>query len=340
MALVNPEILRHQQSPDLMQAAGQGLQMRGLLRQDQKAQRMQAFEQAFTQASQGMDLSSEDNLRATLQKTVQQFPEESLEVFKKYREVFPQPAKPPADSWDHVYGTDQIYNRKDGQFRQVPKAPAPDPTQPSNPSAWKGEKFVRSKGNTMVKVDASGKDKDGNVVELWSPPAKPKAMPTPKPPSPVKGLSGDASKLLSISWTLQDDISAMNKAFQDNYEGAIAGMKSGTNKRLMDLADQIADKVGRLRSGGAVNADEEKRFMRLIATLRGAAFSNASEAMQTLNSLAREGAIIAEAMDPGGGHRKRITESMRPAGKADPKSLTKPEEEDEYQAWKKAQGIK
>lgn len=327
MGLIDPSILNRQ--PGSLLAAGmdgynQGMQFvdarrqRGLLaRQEQDRQSQMGREQGFRQNLGGL-LNSFGEYAYTPQGQRELYTAMSQAGYGKEMAGLmggmPGPMEQPkaaADSWDHVYGTDQIYNRKDGQFRSVPKPPPAAPTA-ETPAAWKGEKFVRSKNNTMVKVDASGRDKEGNQVELWTPPAKPKATPTPKPPSPVKALSGDAAKLLSISWTMQDDIAAMNKAFKDDFAGSIAGIKSGTNKRLLDLADQIADKVGRLRSGGAVNKDEEVRFMRLIATLRGAAFSNAQQAEETLNSLAREGSIVAEGIDPDGKHRERIRASQAP----------------------------
>jgi hypothetical protein len=251
------------------------------------------------------------------------------------------PAKNNMPQW-HGSTDGRIFNSTTGEFKSPP-VPEPAIAQPQNQSpiaastapVWKGEKFVRARNNTMVKVDSKGRDESGNPVELWTAPAKPTAG--AKPPAPPKGLSGDAAKTLSIASTLQDDIKSMSDAFTKDFAGSTTGLKTGTNRYLIKIADQISDKVGRLRSGGAVNADEEARFQRLISSLRDAAFSNAEEANLILNDLSKEAAFVAEGMDPGGAIRTRIRGSIAPKTEQKAQTFTKPEEEDEYQAWKKAQ---
>jgi hypothetical protein len=197
MPLVNPEIMRYQQSPDLQGALQQGLQTKGLLRQDQKAQRMQAFEQAFTQASHGLDLTSEDNLRATLQKTVQQFPEESLEVFKKYQEVFPKQKAPEF----------QLEKDDQGVFQPINKATGLNPQG----------KTVKGY-QTPIKPDTTPTFKNGKdgFVHEWDPVAK-KFVKT-NLPVPEKEMRPDGPKstdIFSQEQQLRTQYLGQTKDFRD-----------------------------------------------------------------------------------------------------------------------------
>jgi hypothetical protein len=68
-----------------------GLGLRDMVRKDKVEGRKRQFEDAFIQASQGKDLTTEEGLREALKTTAQQFPQESMEIFKAHRSSFPQP---------------------------------------------------------------------------------------------------------------------------------------------------------------------------------------------------------------------------------------------------------
>lgn len=111
--------------------------------------------------------------------------------------------------------------------------------------------------------------------------------------STVKPLSGEASKLLSITETVQPEIAALKKAFTDNYRGSLLGITTGTNRELVKLVDQVADKVGRLRSGGAVNTDEANRFKNQIASFMDIPFGNSQQALNALDGILAEASSVA-----------------------------------------------
>lgn len=194
MPLVNPEILFRQQSPDLQGAFQQGLQTRGLLRQDnaqqQKAARMRAFEQAFTQASQGQDLTNPENMGNALKQTFQMFPEETMETAKRYQEAFPQ-----AKAKDY-----QIEKDETGTFRPIDKTTGLGPDgkpvkawqEPAKPSAPKKYEMVKNRKGIFEAIDPeTGLNKQGKPVEAW---IDPKAPAGPKPPD-MRGVFEMEQKL-------------------------------------------------------------------------------------------------------------------------------------------------
>lgn len=111
-------------------------------------------------------------------------------------------------------------------------------------------------------------------------------------------LSGDAAKVQAIASTMIPEINALKQRFTQNYKGALTGLLTGTDRELVKLVDQIADKVGRLRSGGAVNADEEMRFKRQIASLMDLPFGNSQQAITALDGLINEAQQVSSSIDP------------------------------------------
>jgi hypothetical protein len=116
----------------------------------------------------------------------------------------------------------------------------------------------------------------------------------------VKPLSGDAAKVLTIATTMIPEIEQLKAAFQNDYRGSVSGILTGTNRELSKLVDQVADKVGRLRSGGAINKDEEARFMRQISSVMDLAFGNSADAISALDGLITEANMVADSMNPSG----------------------------------------
>lgn len=118
-------------------------------------------------------------------------------------------------------------------------------------------------------------------------------------PRDTKPLSGEASKVYSVASTLVDDIESLKTAFRKDYTGAQAGILTGTNVSLADLASNIDDKIGRLRSGGAINKEEEARFRAQVASLRKMAFGSPEEGIQSLDRFASEARSVANGIKPG-----------------------------------------
>jgi hypothetical protein len=115
--------------------------------------------------------------------------------------------------------------------------------------------------------------------------------------NPVK-MSGDAAKVSAIAQTMIPEINALKARFTADYKGALRGYLMGTDRELVKLVDQVADKVGRLRSGGAVNRDEEDRFKRQIASFMDLPFGNSQQAISALDGLINEAQQVGTSINP------------------------------------------
>lgn len=113
-----------------------------------------------------------------------------------------------------------------------------------------------------------------------------------------KPLSGDAAKVLAIANTLPQDIAAIKEAFTKDYNGALRGYILGTNRDLVKLIGRAADKVGRLRSGGAINKEEEARFTQQFASGGDLAFGSLENANNALDSILVEAQLVSNGIDP------------------------------------------
>lgn len=113
-----------------------------------------------------------------------------------------------------------------------------------------------------------------------------------------KPLSGDASKVLSIATTVQPEIEKLKQVFSQNYKKSVKGIVLGTDRELVKLVDNVADKVGRLRSGGAINKDEETRFKRQIASLMDIPFGTSEGAITALDGILTEAQQVAQGINP------------------------------------------
>lgn len=80
-----------------------------------------------------------------------------------------------------------------------------------------------------------------------------------------KPMSAEGAKVAAIASSLVPEARMLQQAIRQGGRAAIASIIAGTDPQLGRLADNVADKVGRLRSGGAVNKNEEERFMGQIS---------------------------------------------------------------------------
>ena len=120
---------------------------------------------------------------------------------------------------------------------------------------------------------------------------------------PTKPLSGEASKLLSISSGLETDVNNIKaKIDKVGYKNFLRGYLLGTDRETVKLLENAADKIGRLRSGGAINKDEEKRFLRQFASTGDFAFGNADIAKNALDSVLTEAQTVRSGIDPTGSY--------------------------------------
>lgn len=114
----------------------------------------------------------------------------------------------------------------------------------------------------------------------------------------TKPLSGDASKVLSIATTVQPEIEKLKQVFSQSYKKSVKGIVLGTDRELVKLVDNVADKVGRLRSGGAINKEEETRFKRQIASFMDIPFGTSEGAITALNGILTEAQQVANGINP------------------------------------------
>lgn len=114
-----------------------------------------------------------------------------------------------------------------------------------------------------------------------------------------KGMSQESAKVYAIAETMVPELEKLRDAIQQNPRMAIGGIITGTNPHLVRLAENAADKVGRLRSGGAVNPKEETRFMGQIARKMDLASGDPGPAIEAINGLIEEAKTVKARMTPG-----------------------------------------
>lgn len=114
-----------------------------------------------------------------------------------------------------------------------------------------------------------------------------------------KPLSGDAAKVLAIASSLPSDIEQLKSAIKANPRAAITGMLTGTDTNLARLLDSTADKVGRLRSGGAINTDEANSFKSQVARWMDVVQGDPNAAVAALDRIISEANGIAQSMTSG-----------------------------------------
>lgn len=115
-----------------------------------------------------------------------------------------------------------------------------------------------------------------------------------------KPLSGESAKVLSVARSMQPEIEQFKKALTDDFDGTLRGVVFGTNREMSTLLDSISDKVGRLRSGGGQNKDEEAKFKRAVASWMDIPFGSRKDSIASLDRLMNEAQIVESTMSGGG----------------------------------------
>jgi len=116
-----------------------------------------------------------------------------------------------------------------------------------------------------------------------------------------KTLSGDAAKTYAIASTMQPELQALRQAYVEQGVAASRGISKGTNRVLIDLVDSISDKIGRLRSGGAIGEVEAERFLSQIHHWTNSLpFSGPQDSIKGIDRLMRESQLVIQGIDPTG----------------------------------------
>ena len=130
-----------------------------------------------------------------------------------------------------------------------------------------------------------------------------------KLPKPKKPLSGSDAKMMSIAKGLNRDLDVLDKAFKKDLKGTLAGIITGTDRKLTRVFNSAADRTGRLRSGGAINKDEAESFKSQIASVADLPFANLDDITFALNNLRQESKDVVEGVLP-----PEETEKDKPKG--------------------------
>tara|TARA_R110000868_G_scaffold187432_2_gene429954 strand:+ start:683 stop:2062 length:1380 start_codon:yes stop_codon:yes gene_type:complete len=132
-----------------------------------------------------------------------------------------------------------------------------------------------------------------------------------------KALSGTSAKLVSIAETMLPEIATLRKSIQDNrgsYRTYTAGVLSGKNTDIGRVVDQIADKLGRLRSGGAINKQEEERFKGQLFRAGDLYTNDPGPALAALDAIEAESNSILKSMKQDGGTGTKKVTMVAPDG--------------------------
>ncbi len=119
------------------------------------------------------------------------------------------------------------------------------------------------------------------------------------------GASGEAAKLQGIVQTLPTEINQLRSIMASADRGKLAKILAGLEPATNRLIDQVADKVGRLRSGGAINKDEENRFKGQIIRKSDLITGDTSSAVSALDGLAEEARQVAQGIRVGSNNQSQ-----------------------------------
>lgn len=115
----------------------------------------------------------------------------------------------------------------------------------------------------------------------------------------AKPLSGEAAKVYSIATTIKPEIEQVKALLKGAGRLKITQILSGLDPAASRLIDQVADKVGRLRSGGAINRDEAERFKAQILRSGDILTGDTTSAIAALDAIASEADSVASNVKPG-----------------------------------------
>lgn len=115
---------------------------------------------------------------------------------------------------------------------------------------------------------------------------------------PEKPMSGEAAKVYSVAETVIKDFQDLRGIIAEWPRLSAAGMLTGLSPTLSRLRDNASDKIGRLRSGGAITETEEKRFLNQIARIMDVVTGDPASALNSLDSMMREAQIVLNKLRP------------------------------------------
>lgn len=101
-----------------------------------------------------------------------------------------------------------------------------------------------------------------------------------------RGFSGDKAKVMAAAKDIDDGIPELKKILSgDDWRSKALGISLGTNREGKKLLLRLTDSYGRLKSGGAINKDEESRFDELFLSAKDALLQGKDSLMRDLDAL-------------------------------------------------------
>lgn len=129
----------------------------------------------------------------------------------------------------------------------------------------------------------------------------------PIPGAQNKPLGDAAAKVAGFVTTLRTGLPQLEARLQQDYQGTVLGILTGTNRQDSALVSNLADAFGRLRSGGAVNKDEEARFRGLLVSAMDLYSGSPETAKASIDRLAAEAEATYAAMSGQAGQQQGLT---------------------------------
>lgn len=109
----------------------------------------------------------------------------------------------------------------------------------------------------------------------------------------TKPMSEAAATRLALVSSAKSNIGEFRKMLEKNFRATVLGIASGTDREASLLYSNISDQLGRLRSQGAVTADEEARFKdQLGASIKDVTFGSSAESVEQLDRILKEFEIV------------------------------------------------
>lgn len=115
-----------------------------------------------------------------------------------------------------------------------------------------------------------------------------------------KPMFGEAAKIYALAETVQPEIEQLRERFKQDRVGTIQSILTGTDRGAVKLVDSIAEKYGRIHSGGVINKDEEAKFKRALGSWMDIPFGDDAEADASLNRILGEMRTVATSIKGGG----------------------------------------
>lgn len=119
---------------------------------------------------------------------------------------------------------------------------------------------------------------------------------------PGKRLSGEASKVVGIAQTILPEIEQIKAIFKNgSFRSRAVDALTGRDANLARLIDRVSDKLGRIRSGGAINKDEAASFKAQMVRKMDIYNNDSKPALEALDSIRDEAMAVLSAMKQDGG---------------------------------------